>query len=382
MRRTGLTDEERGEVWRRYRTGESMRSISRGLRPSLDQIRRLIHATGGRPPRRRRRSGRRLSLAEREEILRGVAAGDSCRRIARRLHRAPSTVSRELARNGGRAHYRAHQAEAAARRRARRPKVPKLARHCRLRRLVAAKLERRWSPQQIARWLPGAFPHEPEWRVSHETIYLSLFMQPRGTLRKQLTRYLRTRRKVGRPRAPDAPGQGQLRNAVHISARPAEAEDRAVPGHWEGDLLLGRGNSAIATLVERTTRFVILIRLPKGRSSEAVLDALAARIRTLPRQLVRSLTWDQGKEMAQHAQFTIDTGVQIYICDPRSPWQRGSNENTNGLLRDYFPKGTDFKPITQARLDAVAAELNGRPRMTLGWVPPAEKFAEAVALTH
>ena len=382
MIRTGLTDEEQGEVWRRYRTGESMRSISRALRPSLDQIRRVIHATGGRSPRRRRRTGRRLTLAEREEILRGVAAGDSCRGIARLLGRAPPTVSRELARNGGRRQYRAHRAEAAARRRARRPKTPKLTCRCGLRRVVEDKLAVRWSPQQIARWLPGASPDEPEWRGSHETISLALFVQPRGTLRKQLTRELRSRRKVGRPRAPDAPGQGQLRHAVHISARPAEADDRAVPGHWEGDLLLGRGNSAIATLVERTTRFVILIRLPHGRSSEAVLDALAARIRSLPRQFVRSLTWDQGKEMAQHAQFTIDTGVQIYICDPRSPWQRGTNENTNGLLRDYFPKGTDFKPITQARLDAVAAELNGRPRQTLGWVPPSTKFAEAVALTH
>ena len=218
--------------------------------------------------------------------------------------------------------------------------------------------------------------------MSHETIYLSLFVQPRGTLRKQLTRYLRTRRKVGRPRAPAAPGQDQLRDAVYISERPAEVAERAVPGHWGGDLLLGRGNSGIATLVERTTRCAILIRLPRGRSSAAVLDALAARIRALPRQLVRSLTWDQGKEMARHAQFTIDTGVQIYICDPRSPWQRGTNENTNGLLRDYFPKGTDFNPITQARLDAVAAELTGRPRQTLGWVPPSAKFAEAVALTR
>ena len=381
MVRSGLTTQEQAEIWRRYRTGESLRSISRGLRPSLDQIRRVIAATGGRPPRLRPRSAWRLSLAEREEISRGVAAGDSCRRIARHLGRAPSTVSREIAHNGRRAHYRARRAEVAARRRARRPKSAKLAQRPRLRRLVEAKLRRCWSPQQIARWLPLAYPTAEELRVSHEAIYLSLFVQPRGTLRKQLTRYLRSRRKVGRPRAPDAPGQGQLRDAVHISERPAEAADRAVPGHWEGDLLLGRGNSGIATLVERTTRFVVLIRLPHGRSSEAVLDALAARIHTLPRQLVRSLTWDQGKEMAQHAQFTIATGVQIYICDPRSPWQRGTNENTNGLLRQYFPKGTDFKPITQARLDAVAAELNGRPRQTLGWVPPSEKFAEAVALT-
>ncbi len=218
--------------------------------------------------------------------------------------------------------------------------------------------------------------------MSHETIYLSLFVQPRGTLRKQLTRYLRSRRMVRRPRTPrKVTGQGQLRNAVHISERPAEAEDRAVPGHWEGDLLLGRGNSAIATLVERSSRFAVLIRLPQGRSSEAVLDALSDRIATLPQQLVRSLTWDQGKEMAEHAQFTIDTGLQIYVCDPRSPWQRGTNENTNGLRRQYFPRGTSLATLSQQQLDAVAAELNGRPRQTLRWKSPSEKFAEAVAMT-
>ena len=252
----------------------------------------------------------------------------------------------------------------------------------RLRQVVEAKLAARWSPQQIAGWLRRAYPDDREFRVSHETIYMSLFVQPRGALRKELTRYLRTRRMVRRPRAARAPnGQGQLRNAVNISARPAEAADRAVPGHWEGDLLLGRGNSAMATLVERTSRLTVLVGLPNGRSSEPVLAALAERIVTLPEQLVRSLTWDQGKEMALHAQFTIDTGLQIYICDPRSPWQRGTNENTNGLLRQYFPKGTDLAAVSQDELDAVAAELNGRPRQTLGWRSPSEKFAEAVAMT-
>jgi len=251
-----------------------------------------------------------------------------------------------------------------------------------LRQAVEAKLAARWSPQQIAGWLPRAYPDDREFRVSHETIYMSLFVQPRGALRKELTRYLRTRRMVRRPRAARAPnGQGQLRNAVNISARPAEAADRAVPGHWEGDLLLGRGNSAMATLVERSSRLTVLVGLPNGRSSEPVLAALAERIVTLPEQLVRSLTWDQGKEMALHAQFTIDTGLQIYICDPRSPWQRGTNENTNGLLRQYFPKGTDLAAVSQDELDAVAAELNGRPRQTLGWWSPSEKFAEAVAMT-
>jgi IS30 family transposase len=263
----------------------------------------------------------------------------------------------------------------------RRPKLAKLVRCPELRQVVEAKLASRWSPQQIAGWLAQTYPDDRELQVSHETIYMSLFVQPRGALRKELGRYLRTRRLVRRPRAArPANGQGQLRDTVHISARPAEAADRAVPGHWEGDLLLGRGNSAIATLVERTSRLALLVGLPNGRSSEPVLAALAERIFTLPEQLVRSLTWDQGKEMAQHAQFTIDTGLQIYICDPRSPWQRGSNENTNGLLRQYFPKGVDLNVVSQAELDAVAAELNGRPRQTLSWRSPSEKFAEAVAM--
>jgi IS30 family transposase len=252
----------------------------------------------------------------------------------------------------------------------------------RLRQVVEAKLASRWSPQQIAGWLRRAYPDDRELRVSHETIYMSLFVQPRGALRKELARYLRSRRLVRRPRAVRAAnGQGQLRNAINISARPAEAADRAVPGHWEGDLLLGSGNSAMATLVERSSRLTVLVRLPNGRSSEPVLAALTERIVTLPQQMVRSLTWDQGKEMALHAQFTIDTGLQIYICDPRSPWQRGTNENTNGLLRQYFPKGTNLNAVSQGGLDAVAAELNGRPRQTLGWRSPSETFAEAIAMT-
>ena len=252
----------------------------------------------------------------------------------------------------------------------------------RLRQVVEAKLASRWSPQQIAGWLRRAYPDDRELRVSHETIYMSLFVQPRGALRKELARYLRSRRLVRRPRAVRAAnGQGQLRNAINISARPAEAADRAVPGHWEGDLLLGCGNSAMATLVERSSRLTVLVRLPNGRSSEPVLAALTERIVMLPQQMVRSLTWDQGKEMALHAQFTIDTGLQIYICDPRSPWQRGTNENTNGLLRQYFPKGTNLNAFSQGELDAVAAELNGRPRQTLGWRSPSETFAEAIAMT-
>ena len=379
---SALTGQAKAEIWRAYRSGESLRSISRTQGHTMDVLRLLVAATGGRPPRVSRRSTLRLAPAEREEISRGLVAGESCRLIARRIRRAGSTVSREIARNGGRHRYRACQAEQAALRRARRPKAAKLLTCPRLRQVVEAKLASRWSPQQIAGWLRRAYPNDRELRVSHETIYMSLFVQPRGALRKELARYLRSRRMVRRPRAARAAnGQGQLRNAVNISARPAEAADRAVPGHWEGDLLLGRANSALATLVERTSRFTVLVRLPDGRSSEPVLAALSDRIRTLPDQLVRSLTWDQGKEMALHAQFTLDTGLQIYICDPRSPWQRGTNENTNGLLRQYFPKGVDLATITQDGLDAVAAELNGRPRQTLGWHSPSEKFAEAVAMT-
>jgi len=381
MVRSALTVQEKAEIWREYRAGNSLRSISRTLGRSMQALRMLVASTGGRPPVVPRRSKLRLSLAEREEISRGVVAGDSCRLIAGRLRRAPSTVSRELTSNGGRQRYRAHRAEQRACRRARRPKPAKLMNCWQLRQVVEAKLVSRWSPQQIAGWLARTYPDDREMQVSHETIYMSLFVQPRGALRKELGRYLRTRRMVRRPRAARSPnGQGQLRDIVHISARPAEAADRAVPGHWEGDLLLGSGNSAIATLVERTSRLALLVGLPNGRSSEPVLAAIAARIVTLPEQLVRSLTWDQGKEMAQHARFTIDTGLQVYICDPRSPWQRGTNENTNGLLRQYFPKGSDLAAVSQEELDAVAAELNGRPRQTLNWRSPSEKFNEAVAL--
>jgi IS30 family transposase len=381
MRRSGLSTEEKKDIWRGYGSGESLRSISRRLGRSMQMLRILIASTGGRQPAKLRRSALRLSLAEREEISRSLVVGESCRLIARQLRRAPSTVSREIARNGGRRRYRACEAEQAAFVRARRPKATKLGSTPQLRHAVEALLKLRWSPQQIAGWLARVC-RDREFRVSHETIYLSMFIQPRGTLRKQLTQYLRSRRMVRSPRTPHTVnGQGQLRDAIHISERPAEAEDRAVPGHWEGDLLLGKGNSAIATLVERSSRFAVLVRLPNGRSSEAVFAALKERVATLPAQLVRSLTWDQGKEMAQHAQFTLDTGLQIYVCDPSSPWQRGSNENTNGLLRQYYPKGTSLAAVTQEQLDAVADELNGRPRQTLGFHTPSEKFAEAVALT-
>jgi IS30 family transposase len=304
-------------------------------------------------------------MAEREEISRGVAAGESCRKIAARLGRAPSTVSRELARNGGRGRYRAQAADAAAFRRAQRPK--------------AAKLVTEWSPQQIAGWLPLAYPRDPVMRVSHETIYLSLFVQSRGALRRELQRCLRTGRAMRYPRGKRLPqGRGQLRDVVLISERPAEAEDRAVPGHWEGDLLLGKRPSAVVTLVERASRYLTLVALPDGYKAEQVHPALAAAVARLPEQLRRSLTWDQGKEMAEHTKFTVDTGVQVYFCDPRSPWQRGSNENTNGLLRQYLPRGADLRQLDQAALDAIATELNGRPRQTLGFKTPSQALAEAL----
>ncbi len=382
MRRGGLSQREQADIWRRYGIGESLRSISRSLGRDMGLLRRLIASTGGRQPREWRRSELRLSLAEREEISRGLVSGDSCRSIARRLGRAPSTVSREISRNGGRGRYRACEAERIAFTRARRPKSTKLGSFPQLRHAVEALLKLRWSPQQIAGWLARVSLGDREFRVSHETIYLALFVQPRATLSKQLTRHLRSRRKVRSPRTPHVVnGQGQLRNAVHISERPAEAEDRTVPGHWEGDLMLGTGNSAIATLVERCSRFTVLVRLPNGRTSEAVLEALKERITTLPQPLVRSLTWDRGTEMARHAEFTLETGLQLYFCDPRSPWQRGSNENTNGLLRQYYPKGTSLAAVTQQQLDAVAEELNDRPRQTLGFRSPSELFDDAVALT-
>ncbi|MCA1835600.1 MAG: IS30 family transposase, partial [Actinobacteria bacterium] len=334
---------------------------------------------GGVQPRPRHRAEYQLRLVEREEISRGLAAGLSVRRIAAGLGRCPSTVSREVARNGGRAGYRAAAAEEAATARACRPKPCKLATTPRLRAIVEDKLRDDWSPEQISRWLRRTFPDRPELQVSHETIYLSLFVQARGLLRKELTAHLRSKRMVRRGKTISARGhgKGQIVGAVHISERPAEVEDRAVPGHWEGDMLLGARFTQIATLVERQSRFVLLIKLPT-RSTDDVVPAIAAHIQTLPEQLRKTLTWDRGNEMAKHAQFTIDTGVQVYFCDPRSPWQRGTNENTNGLLRQYFPKRTTLAGISQADLDLVAAKLNRRPRKTLDWLSPAEKITEVL----
>jgi len=346
-------------------------------------IRQFLVDNAGRRPRPPGSSDLRLTLAEREEISRGLAAGQSLRAIAGAMGRAPSTICREVSANGGRSHYRALHAERDARRRAHRPKVAKLARCRRLRVVVEAKLANFWSPQEISAWLALEYPDDPEMRVSHETIYMSLFVQGRGALRQELHRCLRTGRALRRPKARTKGGfgQGQITNKVMISERPAEVEDRAVPGHWEGDLIFGRRLTTVGTLVERSTRYVMLFALPNGHTAEAVRTAMAKKIRSLPTDLRRSITWDQGPEMSQHAKFTIDTGIQVYFCDPKSPWQRGSNENTNGLLRQYLPKTTDLSTVTQTELNAIARSLNGRPRQTLGWMTPSQAFNEAVALT-
>jgi transposase, IS30 family len=379
MRPWGLSASEQDEVWRRWRRGESLGSIARGLAHRLPSVRSFIADTGGvrRPP--PRRSPRSLSIAEREEISRGVAAGHSYRHIAAQLGRAPSSVSREVGRNGGATRYRAQAADAAAYRRARRPKPSKLVLVPRLRTVVEDRLAHRWSPEQIAAWLRRTSSGDPEMWVSHETIYLSLFVQSRGALRRELTQHLRSGRAMRFPRAKRLPqGRGRIRDMLSISERPPKVGDRAVPGHWEGDLLLGKHPTAVGTLVERTSRYVMLFPLPHGYGAEQVRRALVRTIVSLPDHVRRSLTWDQGPEMAEHVRFTVDTGVAVYFCNPHSPWQRGSNENTNRLLRQYLPKGGDFRQVTKTELKAIAAELNSRPRQTLEWKTPAMAFMEAV----
>lgn len=319
-----------------------------------------------------------LRLEEREEISRGIAAGLAVRAIARDLGRSPSTICREIARNGGARSYRATRADKHAWERALRPKRCRLASHERLRWRVAQKLALQWSPEQIAGWLRRQYPDDPDMRISHEAIYRSLFIQARGVLKKELTAHLRTRRQMRQAKgAKGRHGHGRILDMVSIRERPAEAEDRAVPGHWEGDLLTGANDTQIATLVERHSRFTMLVKVPR-KDSATVVAALASHIRKLPEELRRSLTWDQGSEMARHKTFSVATNVQVYFCDPRSPWQRGSNENTNGLLRQYFPRGTDLSSITQAQLNAVALRLNQRPRKILGFETPVDKLREAL----
>jgi IS30 family transposase len=369
-------------LWARWKAGESTAAIARALGRTQSAIYQVVAREGGVTRLPRRRSGFALTPSEREEITRGLAAGWSLRRIARATHRAPSTISREILRNGGRHQYRAAQADAHAWRRARRPKPCRLAQHAALRRVVAGRLAARWAPQQIAGWLVTEYPDDPTMRISHETLYRSLYIQARGVLKKELLAHLRRRRPMRRsrrdPLAP--PRESRIPDLVSIAARPAEIEARAIPGHWEGDLLSGARNTHIITLVERATRYVQLIRVT-GKDTTTVINALIRTVPKLPQGLMRSLTWDRGQEMTQHTRFTIATDVAVYFCDPQSPWQRGSNENTNGLLRQYFPKGTSIGHFTQRQLDAVARQLNMRPRKTLGYRSPAEHLARAVAAT-
>lgn len=370
------------EIRRLLSVGVGVCETARRVGCSRKSVQRVARAGGGLPLPERSRAVRCLSLEEREEISRGLSAGLSVRRIARRLGRSASTISREVAANGGRAGYRACRADRQAWVRARRPKAAKLATDARLRAFVEAGLERRWSPQQIVLRLRREFPHDAGMRISHETIYQSLYVQSRGALRQELTASLRSGRTHRRPRGARS-AAGRIAGMVMISERPAEAADRAVPGHWEGDLILGKaGTSQIGTLVERTTRFLQLVWLPDGRTADVVAAAIAAKIGTLPAALRRTLTWDQGSEMAQHAAFTIKTGIDVYFCDPHSPWQRPANENTNGLLRQYFPKSVDLSSVTEHHLDLVADELNGRPRQTLNAMTPSEAFSQLVATTR
>jgi IS30 family transposase len=381
-KRSRLSLTERSEIWSRWKSGQSLHEIGRAFGKPHSCIRCLLLPRGGIPPAARRRSRLALTLPEREDISRGIASGSPIREIARHLDRAVSTVSREITRHGGRPAYRAHEADDHAWESALRPKRCLLALHPRLREVVASKLILDWSPEQISGWLKTQYSDDESMRVSHETIYRSLFIQARGVLKKELMDHLRSKRRMRRSRHASVSGQsrGQIVDAISIRERPAEVEDRAIPGHWEGDLLSGAKNSYIATLVERHSRFAMLIKVP-SKETEAVVAALSQHVRKLPATLKRSLTWDRGLEMAKHKDFTVATDVQVYFCDPQSPWQRGTNENTNLLLRQYFPRGTDLSGYSQAQLDQVALRLNERPRKTLGFQTPASKLQESVAST-
>ncbi len=377
--RRRFTSEERAMVWRGWKSGLTLKQISQSVHRPSPSVLLLLRRGGGFAPRTRHRAARALRFEEREEISRGLASGLSIRELARRLGRAASTVSREIGRNGGARGYRAAEADTCAWQRAHRPQLCRLARHRRLRNWVAQHLELDWSPRQIAIGLEQAFPHDGSMRVSHETIYRSLFIQARNALKKELLGHLRRggfmRRRRSQPAAHPA-----IVDGISIRERPAEVEDRAVPGHWEGDLLMGGASSQIATLVERHSRYVMLVKV-ESKDTATVTKALAAKIRQLPAELRRSLTWDRGSEMAAHKEFTVATDVQVYFCDPHSPWQRGSNENTNGLLRQYFPKGKDLSNVTHAELNRVARLLNERPRETLNWLTPLKALRATVAST-
>jgi IS30 family transposase len=374
------TETQKALMWEHWRRGESLHQIAQLFERNHSSIQRIVAETGGIRPTQRCRSALALTLAEREEISRAVVAGRSIRSIAALLERAPSTVSREIARNGGGRSYRASHAEQAAWERARRPKTCKLARNRRLAHIVADKLQLQWSPEQIAGWLQRTYPGDGNYQVSHETIYRSLFIQARGALKKELLEHLRRTRvmRYSRHRTQKKDNKGRIMDAVSISERPASVEDRAVPGHWEGDLLCGSKSSQIATLVERHSRYLMLVKVAQ-KDTETVINALIKNARKLPQELYQSLTWDRGKEMTGHKRFSVATDVKVYFCDPQNPWQRGTNENTNGLLRQYFPKGIDLSAYSQAKLNAVARRLNERPRKTLNFETPAERLNQSVA---
>jgi IS30 family transposase len=376
------TESQRSLMWDHWQKGDSLQHIAQLFDRNHPSIERILAESGGIRPAQRRRSRLALTLAEREEISRAVVAGQSIRSIAASLERAPSTISREIKRNGDRETYRASQADQAAWDRAHRPKTCKLVENSALAHIVAGKLQMRWSPEQIAGWLKHTYPDDENDQVSHETIYRSLYIQARGALKKELVQHLRRTRVMRRSRhhTQKTDNHGRIKDTVSISERPATAEDRAVPGHWEGDLLCGSGNSQIATLVERHTRYVMLVKVER-KDTETVINALIKTARKLPQELYKSLTWDRGSEMADHKRFTLATDIQVYFCDPQNPWQRGTNENTNGLLRQYFPKGTDLSAYSQAKLNGVARQLNQRPRKTLNYETPAERFNQCVAST-
>ena len=378
--RTFYTDKQKSEMWDRWQRGESMSSIGRHFNRASSSIFPHLAQFGGIRPPVRKRSRFALSLTEREEISRGLVSELSLRSIAKNLNRSPSTISREVRRNGGRQAYRAARSDQRAWDCATRPKLCKLSFNAPLCQLIARKLRRKWSPQQIAGWLKRKHPDEEQHRVSHETIYRSLYVQTRGVLKKELQECLRSPRAIRRSRHATQKGLKlrKIKDAIPISERPPEVEDRAVPGHWEGDLIVGSNNSYIATLVERHSRFVMLAKV-ENKDTQSVVTALIKQARKLPKELYRSLTWDRGSEMAGHRKFTMATKIDVYFCDPQSPWQRGSNENTNRLLRQYFPKGTDISGFSQAKLSAVARQLNERPRKTLQYQTPAEKFEACVA---
>ena len=376
------SDSQKALMWERWKQGWTLHEIGKLFDRPHTSIHQILAQTGGFRPPERSRAPTALTLAEREEISRAMVASESIRSTATRLGRAPSTISREIRRNGGCEGYRASQADEAAWDRARRPKQCRLRENRPLARMVAEKLRTLWSPEQIAGWLKHTYPCDERYHVSHETIYRSLFIQARGALKKELLQHLRRTRGMRRSRhyTQKTNIRGQIVDAISISERPACVEDRAVPGHWEGDLVFGSRNSQIATLVERQTRYVMLVKVA-GKNTETVVSALIKHAHKLPQELYKSLTWDRGKEMAAHKQFTLATDIQVYFCDPQSPWQRGSNENTNGLLRQYIPKGIDVSELSQAKLNAIARQLNERPRKTLGFQTPAEMFSQCVALT-